>query len=215
MKLFGHEFADSRLLDEALTTPSYRMNSPESRDNQRLEFLGDAVLGLLAADRLYAAEPGEAEGSLTVRRTHMVSTSALCAAAARHGLKALLRRNRGAAELPDDSKTLADAIEAVIGAAYLDGGLEAAREVFDALELTDASAAGEWSGNPKGELQVRSQAMLPPRRPVYTLKRVSGEDHCPVFEVEVAVEGLGSAVASAGSRHKAECAAAAALLASI
>ena len=93
------------------------MSEPTAHDNQRLEFLGDAVLGFLAADRLYAEFPHEAEGPLTVKRTHLVSSAALCAAAERLGLAAHLKRNRGAAELPRNSKTLADAIEAIIGAA--------------------------------------------------------------------------------------------------
>ena len=115
----GYEFRRPELLAEALTTPALRMDAPDVADNQRLEFLGDAALGLLAAERLFAAFPDEPEGRLTVLRTHMVSSAALCAAAARLGLAAHLRRNRGAAELPSGAKTIADAVEAVIGAAYL------------------------------------------------------------------------------------------------
>jgi len=159
----GYEFRNPALLAEALTTPSFRMSEPTAHDNQRLEFLGDAVLGFLAADRLYAEFPHEAEGPLTVKRTHLVSSAALCAAAERLGLAAHLRRNRGAAELPRTSKTLADAIEAIIGAAWLDGGLAAAKAVFDALELEVNAEAGVWSGNPKGDLQIKTQAMTPPR----------------------------------------------------
>ncbi len=212
---FGHAFADPALLEEALTTPSYRMTCPEAKDNQRLEFLGDAVLGLMAADLLYAERPNDPEGPLTVRRTHMVSAAALCAAAARGGLAERLRRNRGAAPLPANSKTLADAVEAIIGAAWLDGGLEAARAVFDALNLGDAAAVPEWAGNPKGELQVRAQALTPPRHPVYELVEVAGKSHEPVFTVRVSVEGFGEAVAKAGSRKEAEAAAAASLLANM
>ena len=215
MEIFGYEFNDAALLEEALTTPSYRMQHPEAKDNQRLEFLGDAVLGLLAAERLYGEFPNEEEGALTVRRTHLVSSAALCAAAARQGLAARLKRNRGAAELKRNAKTLADAIEAVIGAAYLDGGFAAARTVFAALGLNSGASAGEWEGNPKGELQVRAQAMTPPRHPEYALVRTAGKAHAPVFTVRVAVEGLGTAEAEAGSRREAEAAAAAKLLASM
>ena len=66
MDIFGYTFRDESLLDEALTTPSYRMQHPEAKDNQRLEFLGDAVLGLLSAERLFAEFPSEQEGPLTV-----------------------------------------------------------------------------------------------------------------------------------------------------
>ncbi len=208
----GYEFRNPALLAEALTTPSFRMSEPTAHDNQRLEFLGDAVLGFLAADRLYAEFPDEAEGPLTVKRTHLVSSAALCAAAERLGLAAYLRRNRGAAELPRTSKTLADAIEAIIGAAWLDGGLAAAKAVFDALELEVNAEAGAWSGNPKGDLQIKTQAMTPPRQPEYTLVRVAGKSHAPIFTVRVSVADVGEATASASSRKEAESLAAAALL---
>ena len=132
-EIFGYAFKDDALLEEALTTPSYRMTFPKAKDNQRLEFLGDAVLDFLAADQLFASCPGDSEGPLTVKRTHMVSSPALCAAAVRHGLGARLRRNKGAEPLPDNAKTYADAVEAILGAAWLDGGLAAARQV----ELVD------------------------------------------------------------------------------
>ena len=215
MEIFGYEFADGALLEEALTTPAYRMDVPGARDNQRLEFLGDAVLGFLSAERLYAEFPSEEEGPLTVRRTHMVSSAALCAAAVRLGLAARLRRNKGAAELPPTSKTLADAVEAVVGAAYLDGGFAAAKRVFAALELDANAGEGEWSGNPKGELQVRAQALKPPRHPVYELLKTEGKAHEPVFTVRVTVDGLGSATASARTHKQAEALAAAKLLSSI
>ncbi len=209
MEIFGYSFKNAALLDEALTTPSYRMQFPGARDNQRLEFLGDAVLGLLAADRLYAERPNEEEGPLTVDRTHMVSAAALCEAAGRSDFVARLKRNQGAAALPQNSKTIADAIEAVIGAAWLDGGLSAAQTVFDALALSPEAG----SDNPKGDLQVKAQAMTPPRHPVYTLLSTAGTAHQPIFAVKVEVEGLGEATAEAGSRKAAEQLAAAKLLA--
>ena len=212
MEIFGYTFADEALLEEALTTPSYRMQFPDAKDNQRLEFLGDAVLGLLSAERLYNELPHEQEGPLTIRRTHMVSAAALCEAAARHGLAARLRRNKGAEELPRHAKTLADAIEAIIGAAYLDGGFAAAKRVFDALELDSNAERGDWSVNPKGDLQIKAQAMKPPRQPEYTLLETSGKAHEPVFTVKVSVDGVGEAVAKAGVRKEAEALAAAELL---
>ena len=213
VEIFGYAFKDAALLEEALTAPAYRMDVPGAKDNQRLEFLGDAVLGLLSAERLFAEFPKEQEGPLTVRRTHMVSAAALCAAANRMGLAAHLRRNRGAENLPRNSKTLADAIEAIIGAAYLDGGYAAARQVFAALELSANATENEWSGNPKGELQVRAQAMKPPRHPKYELLKTEGKAHEPVFTVRVTVEGMGCATASARSHKLAESLAAAELLA--
>ena len=210
MEIFGYAFRDDALLKEALTTPSYRMVHPHAADNQRLEFLGDAVLGLLAAERLYAAFPREAEGALTVRRTHMVPAAALCAAANPFDLISRPKPNRGAAPLARHAKTLADAVEAILGAAYLDGGFAAARTVFETLGLSaEADAGGD---NPKGELQERAQALKPPRHPVYELVRAEGASHAPVFTVRVTVEGIGRAEASAGSHKEAEAAAAASLL---
>ena len=211
---FGHCFRDEALLEEALTTPSCHMDRPGVSDNQRLEFLGDAILGALAAECLFAEFPHDPEGSLTVKRTRMVSTAALCAAADRLGLAGFLLRNRGAEPLPKNAKTLADAMEAIVGAAYLDGGLEAAREVFDMYALvSEAAATDRWGGNPKGELQIRAQAMTPQRMPEYEIVDVGGKPHEPVFSVRVRVEGVGEAVASARSHKAAESLAAAKLLA--
>lgn len=212
MVFLGHDFADESLLEEALTTPSCRMERPGVRDNQRLEFLGDAVLGLMAAERLYAEFPQLPEGPLTVMRTHMVSTAALCAAADRHGLVSCLKRAAHLPPLSKEAKTVADAIEALIGAAYLDGGFAAAEKVFATLGLTAKAEESELQANPKGELQIRAQAMTPPRRPAYELLSTTGRAHEPVFTVRVSVDGLGEATASAGSHKAAEAKAAAQLL---
>ena len=211
----GHAFADASLLKEALTTPSCKMTSPEVRDNQRLEFLGDAVLGLLAADRIFSCRPDLGEGDLTVERTHMVSTEALRAAAVRTGLEKHLFTNKGAKEGDLKGKALADAVEAVIGAAYLDGGLDGAREVFDALELAENSVADDTLANPKGALQVWAQSLKPPLHPAYDLVSCAGPSHAPTFTVSASVEGYGSETAKAGTRKEAESAAAAKLLARI
>lgn len=212
MEFLGHDFRNEALLEEALTTPAYRMDFPSAHDNQRLEFLGDAVLGLLAAERLYGEFSQEQEGSLTVRRTRMVSSVALCEAARRLELERHLKRNHGAAPLAKNAKTLADAVEAVIGAAYIDGGLSAAEEVFAALELSSNLEAAPWNGNPKGELQIRTQAMKPPRHPEYTLVSTAGKAHAPIFTVKASVEGVGEATAEASSHKEAEAKAAAILL---
>ena len=214
MEMFGHEFANDALLKEALTTPAYRMERPDVRDNQRLEFLGDAVLGLLAADKLYSDGSCDGEGKLTVKRARMVSSAALCEAADRLGLAAHLKMNKGAAPLPKNAKTLADAMEAILGAAWLDGGLEAASKVFKTFDLSP-NAAGGILDNPKGELQIRAQAMNPPRLPVYTLIKTSGRSHSPCFTVKVHVDGLGEAVAEAGTHKGAEALAAEKLLSEV
>ena len=204
----GYAFKDASLLETALTTPACRMDRPEVEDNQRLEFLGDAVFGLLSADAVFAAYPWEQEGPLTVRRTHLVSGAALTAAAERIGLGASLRRNAGAAPLAPHAKVLADALEAVMGAVWLDGGLEAARQVFARLNLPIDEKLNEW-------LQVLAQAMTPSRHPVYTVDSVKGPSHAPVVTVTVTVEGVGQATATAGSQRQAEVDAAAALLSKV
>ena len=211
-EIFGYRFSKKELLEEALTTPSCRMDRPGVKDNQRLEFLGDSVLGLLSADLLYRLCPQANEGELTVKRTGMVSTPALCSAAVRLGLKARLYRNRGAKEMPDGSKTLADAVEAIIGAAYLDGGFDAAKVIFDTLQLSENVSKKVAYANPKGELQIRAQAMTPPQLPCYELVSVSGKSHCPVFTVKVKVDGMGEAVGTASSHKAAEVEAALVLL---
>ena len=208
----GYEFCNRALLEQALTTPACRMDRPGISDNQRLEFLGDAVFGLLAADTVYNAYPKEQEGALTVRRTHLVSGTTLAEVAERIGLRKHLVRNKGAAELPPLAKPLSDAMEAVMGAVWLDGGLDAARAVFANLELPVNAPLNEWSANPKGALQVRAQAMRPSRHPEYTVDSVTGPDHAPIVTVTVRVVGMGEATATAGSKSAAEVAAAAALL---
>lgn len=212
MEIFGYEFSNDALLEEALTTPAYRMEHPDVRDNQRMEFLGDAVLGLLAANKLYAECPKEAEGPLTVKRARMVSSAALCEAADRLGLAERLRQNKSAAPLQKGAKTIADAVEAVIGAAWLDGGLDAAKAVFEALALSPNAKGNLALDNPKGALQIKAQAMTPPRLPVYTRVNTSGKSHSPIFTVKVFVEGMGEAFAEAGSHKEAEALAAAKLL---
>ena len=208
----GYSFKDVSLLETALTTPACRMDRPEVEDNQRLEFLGDAVFGLLSADAVFAAYPWEQEGPLTVRRTHLVSGAALADAAERIGLGAFLKRNAGAAPLTPHAKVLADAMEAVMGAVWLDGGLAGARTMFDRLNLPIDEQLNEWGTNPKGHLQVMAQAMRPSRKPLYTVDSVKGPPHAPIVTVTVEVSGLGKATATAGSQRLAECAAATALL---
>ena len=211
-RTIGYAFRNASLLEQALTTPACHMDRPEVGDNQRLEFLGDAVFGLLSADAVFSAFPDDDEGLLTVRRTHLVSGAALAAAAERLGLRDYLKFNQGAQPPPPNAKVLADSLEALMGAVWLDGGLEAVRTVFAALDLPLRATFNEWDANPKGYLQVKTQAMHPPRRPVYEVTQMSGVAHAPVVTVRVSVQGIGEAEATAGSKTAAEVAAASALL---
>lgn len=210
--MLGYGFRRAGLLEEALTSPSYRMCNPDVKDNQRLEFLGDAVLQILASEVIYSEFPDEAEGNLTMRRQHMVSTPVLCGVAEKAGLAERIRFNKHEPIPKYTQKVFADVIEALIGAAYLDGGLEAARGVFKSLGLDKLGREEPWAGNPKGALQVMTQAMVPPRRPEYRLVAVAGKSHEPEFTIEVFVEGLGTARAIARTRKEAEAMAAAELL---
>lgn len=211
-KELGYRFRDERLLDMALTTPACRMTSPGVEDNQRLEFLGDSILNMLAADELYREFPSAQEGELSERRVRMVSTPPLCAAAVRLGMKGILKRNKGASELRDDAKVLADAMEAIIGAAWMDGGIEAAQRVYAGYGLEAQADAGYWSVNPKGDLQKRAQALLPHRHPAYEIVSVVGTSHEPLFRVKVTVDTVGEAFGEARTRKDAETAAARKLL---
>ena len=186
----GYVFKNPALLERALATPAVRMIKPDAKDNQRLEFLGDAVIGLLSAEVVFKQHPDEQEGPLTVRRTRLVS---------------------GAHEIPPHAKLLADAVEAVMGAVWLDGGLEAARAAFRRLPLPFNAAFNEWDVNPKGFLQIKAQAHSH-QRPVYELVEVKGSAHEPIVTMRVTVVGLGSAEATAISKTAAEVAAASALL---
>ena len=170
------------------------------------------MFGLLSADAVFAAYPDEQEGRLTVRRTHLVSGTVLAEAGERIGLENFLKRNTGAHPLPPHAKVIADALEAVMGAVWLDGGLAAAQTVFARLGLPIDAPLNEWAANPKGYLQVKAQAHKPPARPIYETLKTEGPSHAPIVTVRVTVEGLGDATATAGSKTAAEIAAAAALL---
>ena len=215
MTVLGYEFRNEALAIEALTTPSFRMTTPNARDNQRLEFLGDAVLGLIAADWLYKKDAKANEGELTPRRCHMVSAATLAKAAEAAGLVALLRRNKGAEPLSAGAKTVADAAEAVFGAAWLDGGLDAAKKIFDFLDLASFSRFGELDGNPKSALQHYTQSLVPPLVPAYKTLAVEGTADKPLFTVEASAGKLGTACGKGRSRKEAEANAAAALLAKL
>ncbi len=185
-------------LDEALTHPSFA-NEQRGRcaDNQRLEFLGDAVLGLLVGEILMERFPSAKEGELSLMRSLLVSAEALSAWARAVGLGPLLRLGRGAdaAGERDRDNVLADAAEALVGAVYLDRGLAASRDlaasiVDEPLARLDLARVGR---DPKSELQERVQAHGGPS-PRYRVVGAEGPDHRREFVVEVEAEGkvLGS-----------------------
>jgi ribonuclease-3 len=203
-------------LDEALTHPSFA-NEAGTPDNQRLEFLGDAVLGLCVSEMLATAHRGADEGKLTRMRSALVNAEALAAWARRVDLGACVALGRGAKLGTERQQTnvLADAVEAVVAAVYEVRGLEGARSlvgdvVGDLLDKADALSVLD----PKSELQERVQASGMPA-PTYRVVDMRGVPHEQVFEVEVMVGAHALARGEGRSKRLAERAAASAALASL
>lgn len=209
---FGHHFRDEELLRLALTHPSVAHESGTATvHNQRLEFLGDAVLGLVLTEMLYQQFPASDEGHLTKARAKLVNRHSLAARARSLGLGDHLIMSRGeeVSGGRDRSSALADAYEALLGAIFLDGGFDAARE-FILKEFTgaiDDLAARPVIENPKGELQELLQARSP-RAPEYQTLQISGSDHDPLFECAVLHDGVELARGQGKSKKAAESAAA-------
>lgn len=189
----GYVFKDLSLLELALTHPSFAQESGEpGRHNQRLEFLGDAVLQLALTARLYERFPGHDEGPLTKARAQMVKQQTLFERGQALKLGAKLRLSRGEDRNQGRvrSSNLADAYEALLGAIYLDGGFEAACDVILNQfqdDMADVDSAPNLD-NPKGELQEFLQARSQPG-PEYRLIDESGPDHDKVFKCAVLREG--------------------------
>ncbi len=212
----GYRFRDRALLETALTHGSYRFETPGvERDNQRLEFLGDAALALAAASWLYRKFPDDPEGPLTEARSRCIRRSSLASAARALDLGVGLKMGRGErlSGGPDRDSTLEDALEAVLGAVFLDGGWPAVERVFDrALKpVLEARADAGSTLNPKGELQEICQRDWK-KGPGYRLLTQSGPAHHRQFEVEVVLEGRILARGAGTSLQKAETEAARAAL---
>jgi ribonuclease III len=198
----GHGFSDRRLLVMAITHSSL----PRHESNyERLEFLGDRVLGLVVAEMLYRTYPHEKEGDLAKRLTVLVQQKALVSVAGSLGLAAHVRLSAGERKAGGTLKDtiMADAVEAVIGAIYLDGGLGAARQFIEARWQGLICTQSPPPEDPKTKLQEVVQGRGLPL-PVYRLVSKSGSDHEPVFDVEVTVQGMGSAHATASTKRTAE-----------
>ena len=208
----GHDFARPELLNRALTHGS--MSSPTRPDNQRLEFLGDRVLGMVIAEALFRADPEAAEGKLAPRFNALVRKEACAGVAREIGLGEVLKLGRSETVSGGRRKEalLGDAMEAVIAAVYLDAGFERARAMV--LRLWNARIAGveDDARDAKSSLQEWAQARGL-RPPAYVELAREGPDHAPVFTIEVRLDGHGSAQARAGAKRNAEQEAAAALLA--
>jgi ribonuclease-3 len=213
----GHRFSTVDLLIEALTHPSaVRRRGISRRGYERLEFLGDRVLGLIVAELLWRRFPAEAEGELTRRHTHLVRRDALAevARAVNLGSRLIVSPGEDAAGLRENSSVLADVCEAVIAALYLDGGLPAARHFVERRWEARLAALSEPPRDPKTTLQEWVQARGLPL-PAYRTVAAEGPSHRRRFTVTVNIEGLDRATASGPSKRAAETAAAAAALAAL
>jgi ribonuclease-3 len=217
--VLGHEFRDPRWLLQALTHSSRipeRTADDSPGDNEKLEFLGDAVLELLVSEELVRTFPDWREGQLSKSRSHLVNASSLCAAARRLGLGKHLRLSRGEEKTGGRSKPalLADAYEAVVAAIYLDAGLDAARRfVRKSLMEGALTATADALGRPdhKSALQELLQARgLAPCN--YRIVEEAGPDHEKTFRVEVRITGEITAAGTGKSKKEAEQAAAVAAL---
>lgn len=208
----GHTFRQPDLLLRAVTHAS--ISSTTRPDNQRLEFLGDRVLGLVMAEALLGADIAASEGQLAPRFNALVRKEACAEVAREVGLGDVLKLGRSEMLSGGRRKEalLGDAMEAVIAAVYQDGGFDAARALILRLWGARIGAVEQDARDPKTSLQEWAQARaMPP--PIYTEQGREGPDHQPIFTVEVRLESGEAELARAGSKRVAEQAAARALLA--
>lgn len=208
-KRLGYKFDSRALLEMALLHRSYRYETKDiEADNQRLEFLGDAVVGFLVAAHLYRTQVSEDEGGLTEARSRVTSGKALAGIARDIGLGEFLKlgkgEDQGGGRLREN--VLADAMEAVIGAAFLDGGIKAADKVVTKLlvpSLITPEQREEWEDNPKGKLQELSQRLYG-RGPEYRCISEEGPPHKKQFVVEALAGGAVLGEGGGASKRAAE-----------
>ncbi|HCQ67195.1 MAG TPA: ribonuclease III [Rhodobacteraceae bacterium] len=207
----GHTFTRPELLVRALTHGS--IGSETRPDNQRLEFLGDRVLGLVMAEALLASDKGASEGLLAPRFNALVRKETCAEVAREVDLGAVLKLGRSEMMSGGRRKQalLGDAMEAVIAAVYLDSGFEAARALVLKLWEKRIASVEADARDPKTALQEWAQARKQ-SPPVYSETARSGPDHAPIFTIEARLDSGQVATASASSKRAAEQAAAKALL---
>ncbi len=197
----GHVFAEPALLERAISHAS-----ASATDNERLEFLGDAVLGLIVSDLLEAAWPDADEGLLSRRRASLINEDCLARKAGQLELASVLRLGRGEEKTGGRKKPsiLAGAFEAVLGALFRDGGIEAARRMVelcfkDDLQMPIESEVGDFKSRLQEWTQGRFRAA-----PVYELVEAEGPPHARCFTAEVRLQGEALGRGEGGSRKQAE-----------
>lgn len=204
----GRTPRDSALFERALTHASFG-----EAQYERLEFLGDRVLGLAMAAWLYELFPAEPEGQLSKRLNALVARETCAEVGRGLGVGSRIRLGKQAREdgASDSDNVIGDVVEALIGAAYLDAGLEAAEAFVRRAWAERVSTHDKAPQHPKSALQEWAAAHER-KPPAYRLAERSGPQHAPTFVVEVEIRGVGSASAEGASKQEAETAAAAKLL---
>ena len=205
----GHEPRDIALFELALTH-----SSVGPRSYERLEFLGDRILGLVIAHALYERYPNEPEGNLSKRYNGLVDRSTCAENGREIGVPSLIRLGKQAREdgASQSDNVVGDVIEALIGALYLDGGIEAARRFILKLWEPDLAEQRRAPQHPKSALQELAAAKGT-NAPHYELISRTGAHHSPRFTIRVSVRSIGEADGEGASKQEAETAAASALLA--
>jgi ribonuclease-3 len=204
----GHVFRDFALMQRALTHSSAR---GASFDNERLEFLGDRVLGLVVTDMLFRAYPEATQGELAVRLSFLVSGSACAEIADEIGLTGIIHAEAGLRSRGKSRNVPADALEALIAAVYLDGGMAAADAFVRRYWEPRARAVATLQRDPKTELQEWAHQAAA-STPAYQIDGRVGPDHDPLFSISVRVAGYEPASGTGRSKREAEQAAALAML---
>ncbi|WP_231562359.1 ribonuclease III [Sphingomonas sp. 35-24ZXX] len=201
LPIIDYQPRDPGLFVQALTHGSTGITP----DYQRLEFLGDRVLGMVVADLLYTRFPKAAEGQMSAFLNRLVSRESCADIARACSLGPLIRLGKQARDDGGAGSTniLGDVVEALIGALYIDGGIAAARAFIERHWADRIGAISEAPRHPKSELQEWAAARNR-KTPVYTLLRKSGPDHDLRFNVQVEVKGLGTAQATGTSKQEAE-----------
>ncbi len=213
----GYKFKSEALLEQALTHSSVRGTDARRQDNERLEFLGDRVLGLCIVERLHEAHPKAKEGEVARRYNTLVRAEACAKVAREIGLGQSLRLSASEAESGgrDKDGILADAIEAVLGAVFLDGGFNKARDVVRRVWVGEGGGATPEAAtgyiDAKSALQEWAQGRALPL-PRYASIERTGPDHAPLFTTEVSVKGYQAARGTGPSKRAAEQMAATELL---
>lgn len=210
-KNLGYTFHNKKMLENALTHSSYANEKWKNSlaSNERLEFLGDSILGFVVAEYLYRQYPKRPEGDLTRMRADMVCETSLARAASKLNLGAYLMLGHGEEQGGGRTRNsiTADAVESVIAAAYLDGGFQAAKSIVERLILSDVAKDRPRNADYKTALQEfvqrkKNQVL------VYRLLEESGPDHNKTFKVEVSLNGAVVGEGAGSSKKRAEQAAA-------